>query len=138
MICLDTNVIIAALNEATSPARARINRAIAGRVPVAVSAVVLSELWYGAAKSGQVEYNTARLQDFLSAPIDVLDFDADDAREAGEIRAVLAKAGTPIGPYVVLIAAQARRRGATLATANEREFARVPGLKTENWAAETP
>ena len=38
------------------------------------------------------------------------------------------------GPYDSLIAAQARRRGATLATANEREFARVPGLTTEDWA----
>ena len=38
------------------------------------------------------------------------------------------KAGTPIGHYDYLIAAQARRRGATLVTANVREFARVPGL----------
>ena len=52
--------------------------------------------------------------------------------EAGDIiRAALAKAGKPIGPYDVLIAAQARRRGATLVTANRREFARVPGLKTK-------
>ena len=59
----------------------------------------------------------------------------EDAEEAGNIRAALERAGKPIGPYDVLIAAQARRRGATLVTANEREFARVPGLKTEDWAA---
>jgi len=92
------------------------------------------ELWYGAAKSIQQQRNTERLVDFLTGPIQILTLDAEDAREAGEIRATLAKAGTPIGPYDVLIAAQARRRGATLVTANAREFARVPGLKTEDWA----
>jgi tRNA(fMet)-specific endonuclease VapC len=47
----------------------------------------------------------------------------------------LDRAGTPIGPYDVLVAAQARRRGAVLITANEREFARVAGLKTKDWAS---
>ena len=41
--------------------------------------------------------------------------------------------GTPIGPYDCLIAAQARRRGATLVTANGREFTRVPGLMVTDW-----
>jgi tRNA(fMet)-specific endonuclease VapC len=64
----------------------------------------------------------------------VLPFDAEDAREAGNIRAALFKLGTPIGPYGILIAAQARRRDAILVTSNEREFARVSGLKMEDWA----
>jgi tRNA(fMet)-specific endonuclease VapC len=70
----------------------------------------------------------------MAGPIRLLEFDEEDAREAGEIRALLERKGTPIGPYDVIIAAQARRRGALLVTANEREFARVPGLKTEDWA----
>jgi predicted nucleic acid-binding protein len=36
----------------------------------------------------------------------------------------------------VLIAGQARRRRAVLVTANLREFARVPRLKTEDWTAD--
>lgn len=104
-------------------------------IPLHVSVVVLFELWYGAAKSGARQRNTERLADFFAGPIQLLTFDAEDAREAGEIRAMLAKAGTPIGPYDVLIAAQARRRGATLITANENEFLRVPGLHIENWVA---
>ncbi len=134
MICLDTNAIIDALNNPNSPVRTRMNRALARGIPLCVSVIVASELWYGAAKSGYRQRNTDRLVDFLTGPIRILNFDVDDAREAGEIRATLAKAGTPIGPYDVLIAAQARHRGATLVTANEREFARVPGLKTEDWA----
>ncbi len=134
MICLDTNAVIDALNNPNSPVRIRMNRARARGIPLSVSVIVVSELWYGAAKSGYRQRNTDRLVDFLTGPIRLLNFDADDAREAGEIRAALAKAGTPISPYDILIAAQARRRGATLAIANEREFSRVPGLKTEDWA----
>jgi len=76
------------------------------------------------------------LSTFLALDITPWPFEPEDAEEAGDIRATLERLGTTIGPYDILIAAQARRRGAILATANEREFSRVPGLKTEDWAAE--
>jgi tRNA(fMet)-specific endonuclease VapC len=62
----------------------------------------------------------------------VVEFDREDAVEAGRIRAELALAGTPIGPYDVLIAGQAKARGLTL-TRNLREFDRVRGLRVQNW-----
>ena len=137
MICLDTNVVIVALNQPLSPLRARLNRALVGDVPVTISSIVLFELWYGVAKGERRPHNTAmRSMDFLAldvAIMAILNFDAEDARESGDIRAALARAGTPIGPYDVLIAAQARRRGAILVTANKNEFARVPGLQTQDW-----
>ena len=55
-------------------------------------------------------------------------------RSFREIRAFLEARGQPIGPCDTLIAAQARRRGATLVTLNTREFARVPRLSVEDWA----
>ena len=61
-------------------------------------------------------------------------FDLENLREAGEIRAALEARGTPIGPYDILIAAQARRRGATLVTLSPSEFERVPGLLVVDWA----
>jgi tRNA(fMet)-specific endonuclease VapC len=67
----------------------------------------------------------------------VVEFDHDDARHAGEIRAQLASKGTPIGPYDVLIAGQARARKLTLVTHNSAEFVRVPGLKVEDWKGAT-
>jgi tRNA(fMet)-specific endonuclease VapC len=67
--------------------------------------------------------------------IDVLPFETDDAMHAGEIRAELERAGTPIGHYDYLIAAQARRHGAALVTLNTRKFSRVPGLLVVDWAA---
>ena len=54
--------------------------------------------------------------------------------DAGDIRVTLERAGAPIGPFDILIAAQARRRGALLVTANGREFGRVPGLRFDDWA----
>lgn len=134
MICLDTNVVIAVLNDRTSPALARIEAAISAGDTLAISSIVLYELWYGAAKSARPQRNAQRITDFLAGPIEVLPFESADAEEAGEIRAALERAGTPIGPYDVLVAAQARRRDALLVTANEREFARVPRLKFEDWA----
>lgn len=135
MICLDTNVVIALLNESASPVEARLNATLKSGHPVVVSSVVLFELWYGVAKSTRVEQNAARIADFMGGSIQALPFDSDDAAEVGDIRAALERAGTPIGAYDILIAAQARRRAATLVTANAREFSRVPGLRVEDWAA---
>jgi tRNA(fMet)-specific endonuclease VapC len=134
MICLDTNVVIAVLNNRTSQVRTRMEAAIGRGDTLAVSSIVLFELRYGAAKSARPERNTQRIADFLAGPIEVLPFEPADADEAGEIRATLERAGTPIGPYDILLAAQTRRRDALLVTANTREFARVPRLKLEDWA----
>ena len=135
MICLDTNAVIAVLNETASRVEQQLRAALKGGHPIAISSLVLFELRYGAAKSARPERNAERIDEFLAAPIQVLPFDGEDTREAGEIRATLERAGALIGPYDVLIAAQARRRGAALVTANAREFARVPGLRVEDWAS---
>ena len=71
----------------------------------------------------------ALLNTFLAGPLTWTLFDEDDAREAGQVRAELETAGRPIGAYDVLIAGQARRRGATVVTSNANEFSRVKGLK---------
>ena len=134
MICIDTNVAIAALNGRPPQVVERLAEALV-RGPVALPAVSLHELWYGAAKSARVAENVDRIEKFLSAEIVVLAFDTDDSREAGFIRAHLKPLGIPIGNYDVLIAAQARRRGLTLVTANVGEFERVPGLIVVNWTA---
>jgi tRNA(fMet)-specific endonuclease VapC len=134
MICLDTNAVIAAILERPAMVRARLKAVLAGGGMVAVSAIVLHEMWYGVAKSSRPAANAAALGSLFGLGLERWPFDEDDAREAGEIRAALARAGTPIGPYDLLIAGQARRRGAVLVTANTKEFARVPGLKTEDWA----
>jgi len=135
MICLDTNAVIAAINQREPWVRRRLERALVDGVVVGIPAIVLYEIWYGIKKSVRARANTAVLAVFLSLDVMPWPFEPEDAEEAGDIRAALERAGTPIGPYDVLVAAQARRRGAVLITANEREFARVAGLKTEDWAS---
>ncbi len=95
-----------------------------------VPAVAAHELFYGAYKSQHIVQNLARVDDLQ---FEVLEFDREDARQAGEIRAELARAGTPIGSYDVLIAGQAKARGLTLITHNTKEFSRVKGLQIEDW-----
>ena len=70
----------------------------------------------------------------------MLEFDQEDAREAGEIRAHLASKGMPMGPCDLLIAGQANARKLTFVTRNTTEFQRVPALKIEDWkkAASSP
>ena len=69
----------------------------------------------------------------LSGDLDLLDFDDQDARATGRVRAALEKTGTPIGAYDLLIAGQALRRGLTVVTANTSEFSRVAKLSWEDW-----
>lgn len=116
----------------------RLQRALAAEAAVAVSSVVAFELWYGVAKSARQEFNAQLLDKFFAGPLSFLDFEAEDAKVAGRIRATLEAAGKPIGAYDLLIAGQALRHGLTLITANSREFARVRGLEWEDWAKGRP
>jgi tRNA(fMet)-specific endonuclease VapC len=135
MFCLDTNVVIFAINERKPKLVDRVHRELAAGTPMIVPAIVMFELEYGCAKSKRREQSRRALEIFLSAGFDLPAFDIEDAREAGEIRASLEARGRPIGACDVLIAAQARRRGARLVTLNTREFERVPGLGVEDWVA---
>jgi tRNA(fMet)-specific endonuclease VapC len=133
---LDTNAVIALLKNQPQGVRSRLRRTASRGASIAVSSVVMYELWYGVARSVRRRENTERLRAFLSGTINVLPFDDEDAVVAGDLRAALEKAGVPIGPYDLLIAAQALRRGATLVTANVSAFARVRGLAWQDWTAE--
>lgn len=96
----------------------------------AIPAIVAHELFYGAYKGQRVVDNLARVD---ALQFETLDFDREDARKAGEIRAALAILGTPIGAYDVLIAGQAVARDLILITHNVREFQRVKNLRFEDW-----
>jgi tRNA(fMet)-specific endonuclease VapC len=135
MICLDTNIVIGIVNGRNSTLRHRLGEQMRAGMPVALPAIALFEMRYGFAKSDRRDHNAHLLERFLGLGIVVLPFESEDAAHAGDIRADLESKGTPIGHYDYLIAAQARRRGATLVTANVREFARVPGLLVADWTA---
>ena len=101
---------------------------------LAVSTITVAELHLGVGRSSDPGHNGRAVAELL-AFLEVLPFDAAAAEHAGEIRAVLAQLGTPIGGYDVLIAGHARSQGMTVVTKNRREFDRVPGLLVTDWTA---
>lgn len=129
-ILLDTNVCIAILRGTGGRVVRRMRRYAIDAI--GVSTITFAELQFGAAKSSDPRANAIAVAKLL-APLGVLSFDSRAAMEYGELRAALERAGTPIGPLDTLIAAHALAIGARLVTANLREFARVPNLRTENW-----
>jgi len=124
---LDTNTVIA-LFKGEAEVWARIDGL--AQDTCLLPSIVIYELYCGANKSQRREANLDRIEKLRFA---VVDFDREDARAAGEIRAGLEITGTPIGAYDILIAGPALSRGYTLVTRNLREFERVAGLKLERW-----
>jgi tRNA(fMet)-specific endonuclease VapC len=133
---LDTNAVIALLKNNPPGVRNQLRQVVSEGASIAVPSVVLYELWYGVARSARQRENAERLRVFLSGNVNIVPFDEDNAATAGDLRAALETVGTPIGPYDLLIAAQALKSRTTLVTANVSEFARVSGLIWEDWTAE--
>lgn len=125
---LDTNAVIALLKDKSPRLARRVRQCPPGEL--AISSIVLHELYFGAFKSQKVQ-NNLHVVDRLA--FQVLDFTPEDARESGRVRAELAGFGTPIGPYDALIAGQAAQRGLILVTRNGREFSRIRNLRWEDW-----
>lgn len=97
---------------------------------VAISAVTASELLHGVHRAKTASQRVRR-EAFVTAvlsAIPVLPFDLDAARVHARIWADLVSADTAPGAHDLMIAATAVVRGWPVATRNERDFARVPGL----------
>ena len=126
----DTNAVISLLGKRSEALTDRVFQCSEGEI--ALPAIVCHELYFGAYKSQRTSFNLETLR-LLLADFPVLPFEGEDARVAGEIRAALNKVGTPIGPYDVMIAGQAKARGLVLVSNNMGEFERVPDLLLEDW-----
>ena len=99
-----------------------------------VSSVTVFELYSGIYFTRQPERGGVKVDRFLSV-LNIVAFDRAAATEAANLRHDLDSSGTRIGPYDLLIAAQAISSNYTLVTANVREFGRIKSLKLENWRA---
>jgi len=127
-LILDTSVLIAAERGALRLEALLNDRAT---LAVGVAAVTASELLHGVhrAADAAVRARRAAFVEGLLDIIPVLPFALREARRHAELWAELLRAGTPIGPYDMLIGATALARGDALATLNRRDFQRVPGLE---------
>lgn len=126
---LDTNTCIAFLKG---------NQAVVEKIRTVsienllLCSIVKAELWFGACKSDRVTANQAVLREFFTQ-FSSVPFDDNPIEHYGDIRALLSKAGKPIGANDFLIAAIARANQLTLVTNNTREFIRVPNLLLDDW-----
>ena len=132
LVLLDTNICIHLINR--RPGFERVLRRLSGRSfgEVCISAITASELHYGVAKSARKKENAVALDEFLSR-FEVLDYPVEAAPCYGGIRSDLERSGKPIGNNDLLIAAHALAAGASVATANVKEFERIRGLKGSDW-----
>ncbi|RMO83866.1 Ribonuclease VapC [Pseudomonas syringae pv. maculicola] len=129
---LDTNICIFTIKNKPVSVREAFNL---HHGQLCISAITLMELVCGAEKSSSPERNLAVVEGF-AARLELLPYDSDAAAHTGMIRAELARAGTPIGPYDQMIAGHARSLGLVVITNNQREFQRVEGLRVEDWVSQ--
>ena len=127
---LDTNICSYILKNRPPSVKARFDEL--GCDVLALSTVVLAELYYGAARHPKGLAIRRDIDDF-SSRLDVIPWDEAAAEHYGAIRTVLEKEGNPVGAMDMMIAAHARSRGATLVSNNTRHFQRIPGLIIVDW-----
>jgi tRNA(fMet)-specific endonuclease VapC len=126
---LDTNIISDLIRNPKGRVANHIARV--GEDNVCTSIIVAAELRYGCAKSGSKRILEA--VENLLGELDVLSLEEPADTEYGKLRAELEQRGSLIGGNDLLIAAHALAIEATIVTANVDEFARVEGLKVQNW-----
>jgi len=104
------------------------------RVPMAevgISVVTEAELRFGVAKKPEATRLGDAVEEFLLR-VDVVPWDSAAAKSYAAIRAVLERAGDPMGNLDMMIAAQALAAQVVLVT-HDRVFHRVKQLKIEDW-----
>jgi len=133
MYLLDTDVLSNLLRSA--PSTALVSKLAS--VPLEqqfTSSITLGELVYGAHRlKERTRALLERLDETLLPNLPVLPFDASAARRYGEVRAELERRGAPIGDADLRIASIALTHDLTVVTGNVQHFARVSGLRVENW-----
>jgi len=129
---LDTDIVSNTIKK--QPSAALLDRlAAVPRAEQFTSVITLGEMWYGALCSPNAERIRNRIETDVLPRLNVVDFDVDAAAAYANARFELESRGTPVAEADLRIAAIALARGFTLVTGNIRHFARVPGLRVENW-----
>ncbi|MCK5097594.1 MAG: type II toxin-antitoxin system VapC family toxin [Desulfobacteraceae bacterium] len=100
-----------------------------------ISTITVSEIVYGAMKSGRADYHLKNLEEILIPAVNIVAFDLKASYICGNLRARLEKQEKPQALADLEIAAIALAHDFTLVSGNQNHFARISELKLENWLA---
>jgi len=131
-VLIDSSVFIAAERGRLSLGRYLTTH---GEEPVAVSALTASELLHGVhrAVAPQHRIQRERFVEAILARFPVVEFGLEAARIHARLWAELADRREPIGAHDLIIGATAIAIDYQVATANARDFQRIPGLRVQVW-----
>jgi len=129
---LDTNICVYIRQKRSPDLLHRFEKLRPGEA--VISLITFGELLFGAEKSAHRTAALERLRE-LQIFLSVLPLPEASAGNYGKIRAELESKGEIIGNNDLWIASHALSSGLILVTNNEREFSRVRGLRTQNWAS---
>ncbi len=132
---LDTDIVIEIMRGRRRSVVERL--ATTRRDGVALSAITVAELFFGAHRSRNSVRNIALCREFCDS-FHVLPLTSAAAERSAAVRAELESSGARIGAYDVLIVGIALAEDRILATHNIREFGRIPNLQTEDWIGSSP
>ncbi len=129
MFLLDTDTMIYALKGKPEVLG---NLSLHANDQLGVSVVTLMELYNGAFRSQQVAGNLGRVR-ALEKAVTVWDLQPDTAEVFGALKAQLDSDGMSLDDFDLGIAACALVHNLTLVTHNRAHFARVSGLRLDDW-----
>lgn len=123
---LDTNIVIALFAQ-----EAGVLQQLSQAAGIFLPCIVLGELYYGARKSGRVEANVQRVDEFASQNV-VLNCDAETAQQYGIIREGLRAKGKPLPENDIWIAALALQHNLILVS-RDAHFSEIESLAVVAW-----
>jgi len=131
---LDTNICSFIMRERPPAVLNRLQAAVERQDSIVISVISYYEMLLGTIGRRASPRHAALVEAFIARLSDVLPWGRTAAEEAMRIRKDLTAKGTPIGGNDAMIAGHAVAASCVLVTNNMREFARVKGLRAEDWA----
>jgi tRNA(fMet)-specific endonuclease VapC len=133
---LDTDVL-SAMSARHCPAQLA-ERLTDARGAIYTTAVNWAEVCYGIARrpTGEGTRLRERYEELVLPLLDILHFDEASAELYANLRVGLERRGERLPDADLMVASIALRHEMTLVSGNTRHFARIPGLKVENWLEE--
>lgn len=131
---LDTNICSFIMRERPASVIERLQEVAESQHQIVISVITYYEMLLGTVGRNVLPRHARLVDAFVTRLSAILPWEAVAAEKATRIKQDLAAMGTPIGGNDIMIAGHALAAECVLVTNNTREFARVQGLRFEDWA----